>query len=68
MGEIWFSLGSTNAPCDYEQRWGKHIYRIENDGKQARVFVDGSLRYLSPLGRRLITTEDGELLRIRSIE
>ena len=66
-GQIWFSLGSGD-PYTYEQRWGDKSYRIESDGKTARIFVNGSEKHVSPCGVRLITDPDGRLLQTRVIE
>ncbi len=66
-GQIWFSLGS-GAPYTYEQIWGEHAYRIESDGKTARVFVDGTEKFHVGCGIRLITDKAGNLLVRREIE
>lgn len=66
-GEIWFSLGN-GAPYLYEQAWDGRVYRIESNGCQARVFVDGELRHQAECGQRLICHADGTLLRTRRIE
>lgn len=67
MGEVWFSLGSGLA-YNYTQRWGEHVYRIESDGHQAKIIVDGTEQFTSPCGVRLICDEEGKLLRTRCIE
>ena len=67
MGEVWFSLGH-GAPCSYEYRWGSMLYRVENDGRCARILINGELRYVMPCGLRIITDEQGTLLRVRAIE
>ena len=66
-GQIWFSLGS-GAPYTYEQIWDEHAYRIESDGKTARVFVDGTEKFHVGCGIRLITDKAGNLLVRREIE
>ncbi len=67
MGEVWFSLGS-GAPYEYEQVWGERRYRIESDGDTARIFINGELRYEESCGQRIVTDEDGQLLRKLDIE
>ena len=67
LGELLFSLGSGTA-CEYTLRWGERTYRIENDGRTARILIDGELRYVLPCGIRVITDRDGTLLRVRAIE
>ena len=67
MGEILFSLGSGTA-CSYTLQWGKHTYHIDNDGATAHILIDGTERYVEPCGIRVITDEDGRLLRKRAIE
>ncbi len=67
MGEIWFSLGS-GVPCESELTFGSHTYRIENDGRAARILVDGTEKHRHACGVRLITDRAGTLLRIREIE
>lgn len=67
MGEVWFSLGH-GKPYTYEYAWGDHTYAICSDGDRAKISVDGALRYELPCGLRLITDEDGFMLRTRPIE
>ena len=66
-GQIWFSLGS-GMPYTYEQCWGDHTYRIESDGKTARVLVESTELYNEPCGVRLVTTPTGRLLYKVGIE
>ena len=67
LGEVWFSLGSRLAyAC--EQHWGEHSYRIESDGSTAQIRVDGKEIYSGACGIRLITDEQGRLLRNLRIE
>ncbi len=66
-GEMWFSLGS-GGPCEYELLWGEHTYRIENDGRMGRIFIDGAEKHRHACGVRLVTDRAGTLLRIREIE
>ncbi|MBQ8202275.1 MAG: hypothetical protein IJZ74_10985 [Clostridia bacterium] len=66
-GQMWFSLGSGSAYA-YEQVWGDHVYRIESDGKEARVLIDGAEKHRSPCGIRLITDRAGHLLGRCDIE
>ena len=65
--QVWFSLGSGHC-CTYEQQWNGHSYRIENDGREARVLIDGIEKHRHCCGVRLITDVDGRLLDKRSIE
>ena len=65
--EWWFSLGS-GCRYAYEQHWNGRCYRIESDGQEARVFFDGREMHRSPCGVRLITDDQGRLLRTRPIE
>lgn len=67
MGEVWFSLGSGQR-YTYEYAWGEHTYAIDSDGRRAKVMVDGRLRYELPCGIRLITNEEGSIIRTRPIE
>ncbi len=67
MDELWFSLGS-GIRYTYEQRWGEHTYRIDSDGRKARVLLDGREAFASPCGVRIIADEAGGLLRVRRIE
>ena len=67
MGEVWFSLGA-GEPYEYEQVWGEHSYRIESDGRTARILINGALRYEERCGQRIITDEDGHFLRKVDIE
>ena len=66
-GEIWFSLAG-GLSYSYSQTWGENEYAIESDGKRARIFINGVLHHTSPVGVRLITDENGNLLRTRAIE
>ncbi len=65
--EISFSLGSGTA-YTMEQHWNDHSYRIESNGKNARVLIDGSVCIESACGIRHITDADGKLIRTRIIE
>ena len=67
MGEVWFSLGS-GEKYTYEQTWGHRTYRIESDGTQARVLVNGTVKLTSPCGVRLVTDAEGNLLKTVEIE
>ena len=66
-GQIWFSLGS-GKPYTYEQVWGENIYRIESDGSEAAVFINGEEKHRVRSGVRLVTDKSGRLLFIREIE
>ena len=67
MGEIWFSLGAGDI-YEYEQVWGTHSYRIESDGEEAAVYVDGEEKHRVKCGVRLVTDKTGRLLFTREIE
>ena len=66
-GQIWFSLGS-GEPYTYEQVWCENTYRIESDGKEATVFVNGEEKHRVKCGVRLVTDKTGRLLFTREIE
>ena len=66
-GRMWFSLGS-GAPYTYEQGWGERVYRIESDGRNARVFVDRNEIFCGKCGMRLITDQAGNILETVEIE
>lgn len=65
--EVWFGLLGGMELC-YEQRIGDRSYRIDSDGKYARVSVDGAPRWLAPCGIRLVTDRYGGLLRAEDID
>ena len=52
----------------YEQFWGEHAYRIESDGREASVLIDGEVKHRVRCGVRLITDKAGNLLDTREIE
>ena len=66
-GQMWFSLCS-GAPYTYEQVWGENTYRIESDGKEASVFVNGEEKHRVKCGVRLVTDKAGRLLYQLEIE
>ncbi len=66
-GRLHFSLGSGTA-CEYELTWGDRVYRIENDGREACIFVDGVRKHRHACGVCLVTDRGGELLEVRPIE
>ena len=66
-GQMWFSLCS-GAPYTYEQVWGENTYRIESDGKEAGVFVNGEEKHRVKCGVRLVTDKAGRLLYQLEIE
>ena len=66
-GQIWFSLGSGMA-YSYEQVWGENTYRIESDGKEASVLVNGEEKHRVKCGVRLVTDKTGRLLYQLEIE
>ena len=66
-GQLWFSLGG-GMRYTYEQFWGEHAYRIESDGREASVLIDGEVKHRVRCGVRLITDKAGNLLDTREIE
>ena len=66
-GQMWFSLGS-GLTYTYEQVWGEHTYRIESDGKEALVLIDGKEKHRAACGVRLVTDKAGRLIYTREIE
>lgn len=66
-GRLWFSLGSGLA-YSWEQQWGENRFRIESDGRAARILVNGAETARSACGVRLITTQEGEILGSVAIE
>ena len=66
-GQMWFSLCS-GAPYTYEQVWGDNTYRIESDGKEADVIINGEKKHHVKCGVRLVTDKAGRLLFTREIE
>ncbi|MBQ3484807.1 MAG: hypothetical protein IJA77_04810 [Clostridia bacterium] len=67
MGQWWFSLGSGPAYA-YALSQGEHEMRIDSDGKQARILMDGREIHCGPGGVRIITNDQGQILGIRRIE
>lgn len=68
MGEVWFSLGRADAPYTYEQVWGGHAFRVESDGRRARVLWDGACKGTCACGVRAVFDEAGRPLRTVPIE
>ena len=66
-GRMWLSLGGGLA-YEYEQGWGARTYRIESDGRTARVFVDGREIFRGGCGIRLVTDQAGNILDTVEIE
>ena len=66
-GQMWFSLGS-GMVYTYEQVWGENTYRIESDGTEAAVYVNGVEKHRVKCGVRLITDKAGQLISTREIE
>ena len=66
-GRLWFSLGSGLA-YSWEQQWGEKRFRIESDGREARILVNGAETARSACGVRLITTKEGKILGSVAIE
>ena len=66
-GQMWFSLGS-GMVYTYEQVWGENTYRIESDGAEAAVYVNGVEKHRVKCGVRLITDKAGQLISTREIE
>lgn len=68
MGNIWFSLGSADAPYRYAQRYLGSVYAVESDGRSAAAFVDGREVWRGSCGVRVITDEGGRVLALRALE
>ena len=66
-GQMWFSLGS-GMVYTYEQVWGENSYRIESDGTEAAVYVNGVEKHRVKCGVRLMTDKSGQLISTREIE
>ena len=65
--EIWFSLGSGKR-YTYTLQWNDHLYCIESDGSSARILINGHEILRTACGVRIITNEEGLILRSRKIE
>ena len=66
-GTMWFSLGGGLA-YTWEQQWGEYRFRIESDGRKARVFINGAEAACTACGVRLIASRDGRILKTAVIE
>ncbi len=67
LGNVWFSLG-TGKPYEYETVFYGHRYGIRSSGRQAEIRADGKIIGTWNCGIRLITDENGVILRTVSIE
>ncbi len=67
LGRAWFSLG-TGKPYEYEAVFYGHRYAIRSSGRRAGVWIDGREIGSWNSGIRLITDENGTILRTVSIE
>lgn len=68
MGEIWFSMGSADAPYRYTQYFGDREFSVISDGKRAEARLDGKRAGEFACGVRLVTDENGKPLRTVRIE
>ncbi len=57
---IWGALGG--ADSDYIQRWGNDCYRITCCNGQTEAFINGQSIFSVPIGYRVETTQQGEIL------
>ena len=67
LGSVWFSLGSGDS-YEYEAVFYGHRYEIRSSGRQAEIRIDGKAAGTWDCGIRIITDEDGKILRTVSIE
>ena len=67
LGQIWFSLGS-GTPYEYHAAFCGHRYEIRSNGIQAEIRIDGNPAGTWKCGYRLITGENGEILKQVPIE
>ena len=62
MGEVWFSAVPGLA-FEWEREFGGNRYLISSDGGTFRASVNGREKAVLPCGLRLITDEEGNVLR-----
>ena len=67
LGQVWFSLGS-GTPYEYEAVFYDHRYEIRSNGQRAEIRADGKTLGSWKCGRRVVTDENGRLLRTERIE
>ena len=67
LGQVWFSLGS-GRPYEYEAFFAGHRYAIRSNGRQAEIRADGKILGKRDCGLRVVTDEDGVLLRTEAVE
>ena len=67
LGNVWFSLG-TGKPYEYEAVFYNHRYGIRSSGKRAEIRIDGKETGTWDTGIRVVTDENGNLIRTISIE
>ncbi len=67
LGEVWFGLGS-GREVEVEAVFCGHRYGIRSDGQRAEVSADGRLIGRWNCGVRVVTDENGEILRTVRIE
>ena len=67
LGQVWFSLGS-GTPYEYEAVFYDHRYEIRSNGQRAEIRADGKTLGSWKCGRRVVTDENGRLLRTEWIE
>ena len=67
LGQVWFGLGS-GSPYEYEAVFCNHRYEIRSDGDKAEIRIDGKIQGMWRCGRRIVTDENGMLLRTEIIE
>ncbi len=62
---FWGTAGGNE--CSYEQIWGNHSFKIQNDGKCAMAFIDGKKVFQSGKDLKIITDLSGNLLYIKQL-
>ena len=62
---FWGTAGGNE--CSYEQIWGNHSFKIQNDGKCAIAFIDGKKVFQSGKDLKIITDLSGNLLYIKQL-
>ena len=67
LGQVWFSLGS-GKPYEYEAVFYGHRYEIRSSGEKAEIRADGKVLGRWSCGCRIVTDENGTLLRTEVIE
>ena len=67
-GEKVYWGACEGAPCCYEQEWGDYLYKIENDGKNFAIFVNGKQIRQAEVGKKTVTDLRGKGLETREMK